>query len=167
METKQDLNIATVAHVSTLTQYFIPFGSFIFPLVIWSSKRESAFVRHHAKNILNFQLSMLLYYVVLILTAFFIVVGFAINEITWAFSTNDLVTMDIGTIQRLTGLGLIAAFAIVLTGLLKISEFFLIILGAVAASEGKLFKYPLTINFIKADLFSSEVSSQVANSSAE
>lgn len=167
METKYERNIATLTHLSTLTQYFIPFGSFIFPILLWSSKRDSAFVSQNGRNVINFQLSMLLYYVILILTAAFIVIGFAINEINWEFSTNELITMNVETIRKLTGLGLIAGFAIVLTGLLKIAEFFLIIVAAVAASEGKIYKYPLTINFIRTSLFDAAAPSQSANTSVE
>ena len=167
METRQERNIATLAHLSTLTQYFIPFGSFIFPILFWSSKRDSAYVSHHGRNVINFQLSMLMYYVILILTAVFIIVGFAINKINWAFSTNELITLDLETIRKLTGLGLIAGFAIVLTGLLKIAEFFLIIVAGVAASEGKMYRYPLTINFIKTSLFAPTVPTQVSTTPAE
>lgn len=55
-------NTATFIHLSTLTQYFIPFGNYIFPIIIWSAKKsESEFVDISGKNVLNFQLSMLLY----------------------------------------------------------------------------------------------------------
>lgn len=167
MATKQERNIAMLTHLSTLTQYFIPFGSFIFPIILCSSKRDSEFVSHHGKNVINFQLSMLLYSVVLILTAAFIAIGFAINEINWAFSTNELITMNVETIRKLTGLGLIAGFAILSAGLLKLAEFFLIIVAAVAASEGKMYKYPLTINFIKTSLFAPSTTSSVAQNSAK
>jgi uncharacterized Tic20 family protein len=32
--------IATFTHLSALTQYFIPFGNFIFPILFWTSKRR-------------------------------------------------------------------------------------------------------------------------------
>lgn len=166
METKSERNIATLTHLSTLTQYFIPFGSFVFPILFWSSKKESEFVSHHAKNVINFQLSMLLYYVILVLTAVFIIIGFAISEINWGFSANELVSMDIDSIRNLTGLGLLAGFAIVLTGILKIAEFFLIIIAAVSASEGKIYKYPLTINFISSSVFTPRSESRVADNSS-
>jgi uncharacterized Tic20 family protein len=33
--------IATFTHLSALTQYFIPFGNFIFPILFWTSKKTS------------------------------------------------------------------------------------------------------------------------------
>ena len=43
--TTSEKNVATITHLSTLTQYFIPFGNYIFPILIWSSKKnESEFV---------------------------------------------------------------------------------------------------------------------------
>ena len=39
--------------------------------------------------------------------------------------------------------------AVLLIILLKIAEFFLIIIGAISASNGEKYKYPITINFIK------------------
>ncbi len=39
--------------------------------------------------------------------------------------------------------------AVVLFGLLKFVEFFLVIYASIKASNGELYKYPLTIPFIK------------------
>jgi uncharacterized Tic20 family protein len=61
---------ATFTHLSALTQYFIPFGNFIFPILFWTSKKdESEFVDYSGKQILNFQLSLLLYTIGLALIA--------------------------------------------------------------------------------------------------
>ena len=70
METTIEKNTATFTHLSALTQYFIPFGNYIFPILIWSSKKDkSEFVDHNGKQVLNFQLSLLLYSLVLIMIA--------------------------------------------------------------------------------------------------
>ncbi|WP_233566069.1 DUF4870 domain-containing protein [Flavobacterium sp. 81] len=47
------------------------------------------------------------------------------------------------------GLLSIGATAVVLFGVLKFVEFFLVIYASIKASNGELYKYPLTINFIK------------------
>src|SRR4051812_1878589 len=66
MTTTNDKNIATVLHLSSLSQYIIPFGNYIFPIIIWSAKKnESEFVDYNGKQVLNFQLSILLYSVIL------------------------------------------------------------------------------------------------------
>lgn len=50
------------SHIGTLLGYFIGIGGFIVPLVIWLSKKEeSELITRHAKESLNFQLSLLIY----------------------------------------------------------------------------------------------------------
>jgi hypothetical protein len=50
------------SHIGTLLGYFIGIGGFIIPLVIWLSKKdESELISRHAKESLNFQLSLLIY----------------------------------------------------------------------------------------------------------
>ena len=54
METTTEKNTATFTHLSSLTQYFIPFGNYIFPILIWSSQKgKSEFVDHNGKQVLN------------------------------------------------------------------------------------------------------------------
>ena len=61
-----------LSHIGTLLGYAVAFGNFIVPLAIWLSKRdESKAVAEHAKESLNFQISMALYS---ILAAFLIIV---------------------------------------------------------------------------------------------
>ena len=68
MTTANDKNIATVLQLSALSQYIIPFGNYILPIIIWSSKKnESEFVDFNGKQVLNFQLSIFLYSVILFL----------------------------------------------------------------------------------------------------
>ena len=51
---QDDINLALISHVGTM------FGGFFVPLIIWIIKKdESKFVAEHARNSLNFQLSML------------------------------------------------------------------------------------------------------------
>lgn len=50
------------AHAGSLLGYFVGIGGFIIPLVIWLSKKDdSELISKHAKESLNFQLSLLLY----------------------------------------------------------------------------------------------------------
>ena len=54
MESTVNKNTATLMQLSALTQYFFPFGNFIFPTIIWSIKKnESQFVNYNGKQILN------------------------------------------------------------------------------------------------------------------
>jgi len=54
METSTERNIAAFTHLSTFSQYIIPFGNYIFPIILWTSKKEqSEFVDHNVNQSLN------------------------------------------------------------------------------------------------------------------
>ena len=93
------------------------------PLVVWLAKREShPFVDAQGKEALNFNLSALLYIVVLF------VFGFIFTVFTLGFGLFLFVP------------ALIAAMA---------AWVVLVIVAAVKASKGELFRYPLTIRFVR------------------
>jgi uncharacterized Tic20 family protein len=71
-------NWAMLCHLSAFAGFFFPFGGIIGPLICWLSKRdESAWANINGKNSINFQLSMLLY-MVLIFPLCFILIGIPI-----------------------------------------------------------------------------------------
>ncbi|NNT72272.1 DUF4870 domain-containing protein [Flavobacterium sp. IMCC34852] len=151
MTTTNEKNIATFLHLSALTQYIIPFGNYIFPIVIWSSKKnESEFVDQNGKQVLNFQLSIFLYMVVLCLIAIPIFIysifkNVPMNDID--FDRHYVIeNLSAGNITGITILGIIA---VLLFFFLKVIEFILIIYAAVKASNGEAYKYPLSIPFFK------------------
>ncbi|MFA9189472.1 DUF4870 domain-containing protein [Flavobacterium magnesitis] len=151
METKNEKTIAALTHLSVLSQYFIPFGNFIFPIVIWSSKKDkSEFIDTNGKHVINFQLSLLLYSIVLILIAVPTFITVVFSNMNWNELINDHDFFWEG-INMADNIGLITLgiVSVLLVILLKIVEFFLIIIGTINASNGKEYKYPLTINFIK------------------
>jgi uncharacterized Tic20 family protein len=151
METTSEKNTATFTHLSTLSQYIIPFGNYIFPILIWTSyKDKSEFVNYHGKQTLNFQLSLLLYTLVLALIAipifaFVLLKNLPINTV---FNDEDLIIRNLN-IDGNIGILSIGATAVLLFGLLKFVEFFLVIYASIKASNGEFYKYPLTIPFIK------------------
>lgn len=151
MENTSEKNTAAFTHLSTLSQYIIPFGNYIFPIIIWSSyKDKSEFANHHGKQALNFQLSLLLYTLILALIAIpiFITVFLQNLPMEAVFNDDDFVIRNFN-FQGNIGLLSIGATAVVLFGVLKFVEFFLIIYASIKASNGELYKYPLTIPFIK------------------
>lgn len=151
METTTEKNIATFTHLSTLSQYIIPFGNYIIPIIIWTTNKDkSEFVDHHGKQTLNFQLSLLVYTLVLALIAVPIFIFTVIKNIPFQewnrhheFVLNDF---SFGDNLGMITIGLIAAF---LFCCMKIAEFFLIIYASIKASNGEKYNYPLTIHFIK------------------
>ncbi|WP_413999166.1 DUF4870 domain-containing protein [Flavobacterium sp. W1B] len=151
METTTKRNTATFTHLSTLTQYFIPFGNYIFPILIWSSQKDkSEFVDYNGKQVINFQLSLLLYSLILIVIAvpIFIITIFKNIPFNAIINDNDVI---INNLNFENSIGLITAgiIAALLFFALKIAEFFLIIYASIKTSNGEKYKYPITIPFIK------------------
>ncbi|MFA9191823.1 DUF4870 domain-containing protein [Flavobacterium sp. FZUC8N2.13] len=151
METKNEKTIAALTHLSALSQYFIPFGNFIFPIIIWSSKKDkSEFIDTNGKHVINFQLSLLLYSIVLILIAVPTFITVVFSNMNWneLINDHDFFWEGINMADNI-GLMTLGIVSVLLVILLKIVEFFLIIIGTINASNGKEYKYPVTINFIK------------------
>lgn len=100
-------NMALLAHIITLV------SSFIGPLIIYLVKKDdSEFVAEHAKESLNFQITMALAYIVSFI----------------------LMVILIG---------------VLLIALVSIVTLVLVIIATIKASEGKQYKYPICIRFIK------------------
>ena len=59
-------NIATFIHLSTFSRFIIPFGNFIGPVILWiANKDKSEFIDANGKQIINFQISIMLYAIIL------------------------------------------------------------------------------------------------------
>jgi uncharacterized Tic20 family protein len=151
MENTTEKNIATFTHLSTLTQYFIPFGNYIFPIILWSSKKDkSEFVNFHGKQALNFQLSILLYSIIMAIIAIPILIFTIFNNVSLdAVINNDNFVVNNFNFNDQIGLITVGLTAVFIFGCLKIAEFFLIIYASIKTSTGEHYKYPITIPFIK------------------
>jgi uncharacterized Tic20 family protein len=151
METTSEKNTATFTHLSTLSQYIVPFGNYIFPILIWTSyKDKSEFVNHHGKQALNFQLSLLLYTLILALIAIpiFVIVFLQNLPMEAIFNDEHFVIRNFN-FEGNIGLLSIGLTAVVLFFLMKVVEFFLVIYASIKTSNGEYYKYPLAIPFIK------------------
>ena len=151
MESSTEKNIATFTHLSSLTQYFIPFGNYIFPIILWSTKKEeSEFVDHHGKQVLNFQLSLLLYSLVLIMIAIpsFLISAFRNVSFESLVHHNDI-TLSNFNLEDNIALLTVGLISVLIFSLLKVAEFFLIIYASIKTSNGEKYSYPITIPFIK------------------
>ena len=151
METNNNKSTAALIHLSALTQYFIPFGNFIFPIILWSAmKDKSIYIDRQGKQIINFQLSLFLYSIVLILIAFPIFFITVLKNIDYKSSANfDHLEIQNFNLENISGILILAFMSVFIFCALKIFEFFLIIYASAKTSNGLEFKYPLTINFIK------------------
>jgi uncharacterized Tic20 family protein len=151
METTSEKNTATFTHLSTLSQYIIPFGNYIFPILIWSTKKDkSEFVDHHGKQAINFQLSLLIYTLILAAVALPILIYTVLQNSTfYDFNSNTDFPFESIHFQNHIGIITLAIVAVFVFICIKIAEFFLIIYAAIQTSNGKKYKYPLTIPFLK------------------
>jgi uncharacterized Tic20 family protein len=71
-------NWAMLCHLSSFAGFFFPFGGIIGPLICWMSKKdESVWIDINGKASMNFQLSVLLY-IVLVIPLCFIIIGIPI-----------------------------------------------------------------------------------------
>lgn len=151
MKTSTEKKIAALTHLSTFTQYIIPFGNYIFPIILWTSKKdESEFVDHNGKQALNFQLSILIYSLVLAMIAIPVFLFTVLRNISF----NDLMHNEEIIFEHFdygNSIGLLTVGALALFGFacIKVAEFFLIIYASVKASNGEEYNYPLTIPFLK------------------
>lgn len=151
MRTSNEKSLGSLIHLSTLSQYIIPLGNYIFPLLLWTTRKEkSDFIDHNGKQALNFQLSILLYSLIAIIISIPTFIFWLINTIEKLEMNNQVITMrEVITTQNITGMVLLGLIALILIAFLKLSEFFLIIYASVKSANGEQYNYPLTIKFIK------------------
>lgn len=148
--TKNEKNYASITHLSAFSKFLIPLGNYIIPIILWTTKKkESSFVDYHGKQILNFQLSILLYSILLGIIALPAIIGTFLSNFTWHEIESGNIILDNMEINNLVGLGVFGFICCGLIMILKILEFFYIIYGSIKASEGEYYKYPMTINFLK------------------
>jgi uncharacterized Tic20 family protein len=115
-------NWAMGAHLSALIA-LVGVPSLIGPLVVWLIKKdEDEYVAAHSAHALNFNISVLIYTFVGVI----------------ALGILGLVTL---------GIGLLLAIPLVIVAYIAWLVF--VIQGSLAASKGKPFRYPLTIDFVK------------------
>lgn len=141
-------NIATFIHLSTFSRFIIPLGNFIGPIILWvSNKEKSEFVDAHGKQAINFQISILLYAIILgtISIPFFVFNIF--NGMDFIdFQGFESFHINIGKPSPLLYIGGALGGLAVLGFIL---ELVFIIKASLKARDGELYEYPLTINFIK------------------
>lgn len=127
------------AHLSALVAVAgMPFGHILGPLIVYLIKgHESEFVGEHARASLNYQISISIYVLIAVLVALAATFGF-IAPMQWA--AQSTVGYSLGALWIAFG-----AFGLVIL----LASFAFIILGTVAAGEGRPYTYPLAIQFLR------------------
>nr|WP_255495407.1 DUF4870 domain-containing protein [Dysgonomonas sp. 521] len=113
-------------HVSQFAGFFIIGLGFIIPIILWQiAARRSEVIDKHGRNIVNFILSLIIYYAVLFASCILLVSLY--KEIVYLLAF------------VVSALAVIFAVAIVT----------LIIIAVIKASRGEFWKYPLSIQFFR------------------
>lgn len=140
-------------HLSTFAKFFFPFGNFLAPLLLWTTNKEKPFVAEHGRQAINFQLSILVYTIIIGLLCLPFFAVFA-TDFIGLIEEIDQHSHDI-TFHNITNLsGYIILFSVVVLLLfsLFIFELYCVISATIKANQGINYKYPLTIPFIKINL---------------
>ncbi len=119
---RSNIRLWTVlCHASALAGLIVPAaGHILGPLIVWLLKRgDSAEIDEHGKESLNFQISMFIY------------------------------TTVLGVICFILMFVLIGFLLMPLLAVLYVADVVLVIIASLKASEGQLYRYPLTIRLIK------------------
>lgn len=83
---KEQRTWAMLCHLSALAGFIIPMGSIIGPLIVWLVKKdEMPLVAEHGRKSLNFQITMLIAYIVCFILMF-AVIGVILLPIVAIFS---------------------------------------------------------------------------------
>ncbi|MEM7622616.1 MAG: DUF4870 domain-containing protein [Planctomycetota bacterium] len=120
--TEADRTYAMLLHLSLLVHLVLPVIAIIVPLVMWKSREDrSPFVDDHGREVVNFQITMVLYSVLLPAIATVIVA----------------LTCGVGFI--LLPIAVAVPYVLGVVGM---------ILGAIASNRGEYFRYPMTLRLI-------------------
>jgi uncharacterized Tic20 family protein len=89
--TKDERTWSMLCHISTFCGLIIPFGNILVPLIIWLIKKEELpFVEDQGKEVLNFQISMIIY---LICSAFLCIILIGIPILIGLFIFDFIITI--------------------------------------------------------------------------
>jgi uncharacterized protein len=136
----QERSWAMAAHLSALVAIAgLPFGHVLGPLIVYLIKgHESEFVGEHARASLNYQITISILFVVAVIVAVAWTLAYAVGSGTAANETTAG-----------SGIGILwIAFAAAVLIVLLLSIIFIIV-GTIAAGEGRPYTYPFAIRFLR------------------
>ena len=147
--TENNKNIGAIMHGSTFLKYCFPFANFFAPLLLWTLHKEKPFLDYHGKQVINFQLSILVYAFGIGLLSLPFVAIFASDFIglidtidNSSYNDNNYALGNLGGY-----ITLLFVFGMLFLGLF-LFELYYVITATIKASKGEYFKYPLCIPFI-------------------
>lgn len=149
-EAKNQQTTASLIHLSTLSKYFFPFANYITPLLIWTFNKDKEFVDEHGRQAINFQLSILVYTLLIGLICLPFILIFATDFISLLeIIDSSKEQFSMSTLQNISGYLLLFSIVFILLITLFIFELYAVINASIHATRGEHYKYPLCIPFIK------------------
>lgn len=148
MKENNHTNIATFIHLATFSRFIIPFGNFLGPLVLWIiNKDKSQFIDENGKEALNFQISILVYSLILGLVtipffAFSLFNGLDLVNLNFFENIQFNISKPTPLFYIGGSIGFIAVIAFIL-------EIVFVINASLKAKEGEIYEYPFSIKFLK------------------
>ncbi len=119
---------------------YLPFLNILGPLIIWRwKKRQDPWIDFQGRESLNFQLSLMVYALIVIIMSLFLVFTTCGIALTSKIASHQLETI-FNTL--LTVLGILILFLMIL-------QLVLVSLAGTKAYKGQHYRYPFTIRFIK------------------
>ena len=102
---QEEKTFAVLSHVGTLAGYFIVLGNFIVPMVIYMVKNEeSDTISDHAKASLNFQLNVLVIFLIALVISFIPFIGWIFGfPLLFLVIGFNVVCVIIATVKAIDG----------------------------------------------------------------
>ncbi|WP_010134156.1 DUF4870 domain-containing protein [Ochrovirga pacifica] len=140
---------ALLLHLSAFCNFIFPFGGVIVPLILWQTKKgESEFLDTQGKEVVNFNLSFLLYQTFIILCLGMVFIATFANH--WSLLKNIVIDDRFDVEMYLQDHHFFIPFVFMLVcGMFVFIKSALILIGALKVKNGEAYKYPLTYTFIK------------------
>ncbi len=158
MKSQDERTWAAFCHLSSLTWILLiplallglptlPFFNLFGPLIVWLTGRDRAtFIDRHGRESLNFQLSLTIYSFIIFLVVLAIaVVLLAVTALYGSQGESEAGTAVMsGGLMALVG----GTIWLVIQAILSLFGLVLAIWAAIAAGNGRHYRYPLTIQLI-------------------
>lgn len=144
-------SVATGIHLLTFGKWIFPLGNFVFPIILWMiNANKSAFIDRHGKQAINFQISMTLYSITLVIIATSVIIGSLLSGGPGLWETMDSSNgfpfrNNMGVFTTMIATAITCGTALLILG---ITDLVCTIKAAIKANDGEEYNYPLTIHFI-------------------
>lgn len=137
---------SVLIHLAALLKYTFPFAGIIAQLLIWTSNKKTQFINENGKQALNFQLSLLLYKVIILIVSVPLAI-ILFKEFSLLSQTTEAENILYMISTSLPAI--ILGFFLLIYLILPVAELIILIIASVHASNSKVYQYPFSISFIK------------------